>query len=120
MQESIADQIARDTRSIPDWAHSMGRLPARLYPHDPVLSRAFEAFLRDVVSSASNLDCIGTDDPVAPPVGSPTCAVLAYLFRRWPDQGAEFRKLISQADQLLGRHELLQIVTATNIDSLGP
>ncbi len=109
-QESLADYLAHDMRPVHEWTHSMTRLPARLYERDAQLSRRMERFIRDIDSSAADLDCIGTDDPTAPPLGSSTCAVLAYLFKRWPEQAAEFRRLMSRADQLLGRQTLLQLI----------
>ena len=109
-QESIADYLARDIRPVHEWAQSMGRLPPCVYEQDAQLSRRMESFIRDITSSAANLDCIGTDDPTAPPVGSSTRAVLAYMFRRRPERAAEFKKLIARADQLLGRRTLLHLM----------
>jgi hypothetical protein len=68
----------------------MARLVTPLYPLDAQLSHRIELFLRDIDSFAANLDCIGTDDPAAPPLGSSTRAVLAYLFGHEPEKAAEF------------------------------
>ena len=109
-QESVADYLARDARPVHEWAQRMGRLQVLLYERDAELSRWLELFVRSIESFAANLDCVGTDDPAAPAVGASTQAVLGYLFGRWPERGAEFRKLISHADQLLGRHTLVHSI----------
>lgn len=108
-ETTIADQIAHDTRPIPEWVECMSRLPADLYERDPELSRRAEKLIRRLASTAANLDCIGTDDPSAPQVGSAAHLVLAYIFRRWPKDYAEYRKVISRADQLLGRRRLTHV-----------
>jgi hypothetical protein len=109
-QISVAEQIANDFSPVHEWAQRMERLVPRLYEHDLELSRKIEVLIGHIASSAADLDCIGTDDPAAPKVGSPAREVLAYFFRRWPEEGAEFRRLLSRADQLIGRRDLLEIV----------
>ena len=115
VQESIADLIAHDRRPVHEWAESMERLRSQLYERDPKISRELDNLIQSISSSAADLDCIGTDDPSAPRVGAPTDEVLAYFFRRWPEEGSEFRRLIARTDQLLGRRRLLEVLGSTGV-----
>lgn len=108
-QVTIAEQIASDTRPIEEWVTRLERLAAILYEHDSELSRRAENLVRSLAATAADLDCIGTDDRSAPAVGASARDVLAYVFRRWPEEGVEFKRLISRADQLLGRERLLTV-----------
>src|ERR1044071_6004514 len=93
-QQPIADRFVGDLRPVHEWAETMTRLAPLLYERDPELSRDVEAVFRRLAWLAADFDCIGTDDPAAPPVGAPARAVLAYLFRRWPERAAEYRRVI--------------------------
>lgn len=109
-QQSIAERLAGDARPVADWAEGMHRLRARLYPLDADLSRELDDFVRRLESSSADLACIGYDDPAAPHGGAPAKDVLAYLFARWPDWAHEYRRVMTRADQLLGRRQLLEVL----------
>jgi hypothetical protein len=94
----------------------MHRLRAQLYAKDAELSRELDAAIRRLESAAADLDCIGHGDPTTPAVGAPTNEVLAYLFRRSPETAHAFRRLITRADQLLGRRAVLAILEARAAD----
>jgi hypothetical protein len=111
-QESIAQRLINDSRPVHEWSGSVGRLTALLYEHDPGLSRQLEILLRGIESFAGNLDCVGTDDPTAPAIGAPAREVLSYLFRVSPENLHEFQRIITRADQLLGRARLLEATMA--------
>ena len=110
-QEPIAVQLIHDSGPVHEWAMRIDRLRALLYERDADMSRRLEVLLRGIQFFAADLDCIGFDDPTAPPSGSSTQEVLSYLFRVSPENGSEFQKIIARADQLLGRARLLEVLT---------
>jgi hypothetical protein len=107
-QHSIAARVASDRRPVHEWAAGLRRLCGRLYEVDPDLCQQVEKLIDRIASSAADLDCLGHGDATAPPVGAPTQDVLRYLFRIWPEVESELRKLITRADQVLGRSYLLK------------
>jgi hypothetical protein len=109
-QASTADVLAADPRPISEWAVAMDGLVPLIYEDDPELSRRLEVVLRRLRSVAANLDCIGTDDAAAPRVGAPARDVLTYWFDRWPEDGAEFHRVIARIDQVVGRRRLLELL----------
>ena len=106
-QSSLIELLIDDERPVQDWAEGLLSLPPRIYPRDDQLARDLERAIKHFVFAAADLDCIGTDDPTAPPLGASTRQVLPYLFRRWPDMGADLNRLVSQAAQILGRRAVL-------------
>jgi hypothetical protein len=113
-QKSIAMQLINDPRPVDDWAKSIDPLRALLYEHEPDMSRRLEVLLRRIESFAGDLDCVGADDPTAPPLGASAQELLSYLFRVSPEKKREFQKIITRADQLLGRARLLEVTIATS------
>lgn len=107
-QATLLDLLAHDRRPVSEWAASLSALSPLLYPHDAKVSADLANAIRRIVSDAANLDCIRTDDRTAPPIGAPAEDVLEYLFRRWPETRHELNRLLTQADQRLGRREVLR------------
>jgi hypothetical protein len=95
----------------------MRRLRAQLYERAPQLNRDLDVLIQRLESAAADLDWIGHGDPNAPRVGAPTKEVLAYLFKQWPATAHEFRRLITRADQVLGRRAVLIIAQGCTADT---
>lgn len=114
-QTSIGELLASDVCPVHDWATRLERLVPALYPHDAVLARELELTIRELASTAADLDCIGTDDPAAPRPDAPANVILGYLFARWPAGRTSFQRLIARADQALGRAALLRRVACAHV-----
>jgi hypothetical protein len=113
-QLPVSQAVALDTCPIQDWIGRFMLLVPMLYPADAALAKELGLALQDLSSSAADLDCIGTDDASAPPVDGPADEVLAYFFRRYPETRA-LQRLISRADQVLGRQTLMRTVSCSHI-----
>ena len=112
-QQSLFELITTDNRPIDAWLASMERLIPVLYPHDQALSRELELAVRRLRGNASDLDCARTDDPSAPQDGAPAAEFLAWFFANQPESGSAFRRLLTRADQLLGRPLLLKTLNSS-------
>lgn len=106
-QRPVFDVLIHDQRPIHLWVQCLLALSHRVYPQDSVLAAQLEAALNEIRSTAANLDCIGTDDPEAPAVGAPAQNVLGYFFSRWPEMRSNLNRLMSRADQILGRQQIV-------------
>jgi hypothetical protein len=115
-QEPVAERLWKDERPVHQWAESMRRLRAQLYAKDAELSRELDVAIQRLEFAAADLACIGHGDPTTPAAGAPAKEVLSYLFKRWPERAHEFRRLITRADQVLGRRAVLAMLKARASD----
>lgn len=109
-QRSVFDVLIADTQPINSWLASIERLIPVIYPHDHALSRTLDLAVRQLRSSASDLDCARTDDPSAPLLNAPAVEFLAWFFANQPEFSSSFRRQLARVDQLLGRTLLLKTV----------
>jgi hypothetical protein len=116
MQESILEELLRDDRPVDEWIRNATTLVGRVYEHDAALARQLEVLLQQLDSTASNLDCIGTDDPTAPPNGASTREVLPYLFRRYDELHRDYRRIFARVDQIVGRNVVRDCVRTGGVE----
>jgi hypothetical protein len=107
-QRSIFEILIDDRRPMHEWLAAIERIVPAVYPYDAELSRELEAALGRLSWNAATLDCARVDDPATPDPDATAAELLHWSFDE-SSRAAALRRLITRADQLLGRHRLLEI-----------
>jgi hypothetical protein len=109
-QQNLVDALSVQLPQPEQWLGFMERLVPAVYPFDPELSRQFQQVRADIDYFIRDIDCIDFDAHLPKPVTARVA--LDYLYADPEDREINLAKILTRADQLLGRRKLLALAAA--------